>query len=82
VAVVVGLLYWALQMSAVMSFFPDKVSLALAIQMLLIIGTTITLGAYAFRLGGFLAALSLRYGFYLIWHIIWGGGIGLVRYLL
>jgi len=82
VAVVVGLLYWALQMSAVMSFFPDKVSLALAIHMLLIIGTTITLGAYAFRLGGFLAALSLRYGFYLIWHIIWGGGIGLVRYLL
>jgi hypothetical protein len=50
--------------------------------MLLVIGTTITLGAHVFRLGGFLAALSLRYGFYLLWHIVWGGGIGLVRYVL
>ena len=82
VAVAVGLLYWGLQMSAIASFFPEKASLALALQMLLVIGTTITLGAYVFRLGGFPAALSLRYGFYLIWHIIWGGGIGLVRYLL
>ena len=82
VAIAMGLLYWGLQMSAIVSFFPEKASLALALQMLLIIGTTITLGAYVFRLGGFLAALSLRYGFYLIWHIIWAGGLGLVRYLL
>jgi hypothetical protein len=82
VAIAIGLLYWALQMSAIVRFFPEKASLTLALQMVLVIGTTITLGAYVFRLGGFLAALSLRYGFYLIWHIIWGGGIGLVRYLL
>ena len=82
VAIAIGLLYWALQMSAIASFFPEKLSPALALQMLLVIGTTITLGAYVFRVGGFLAALSLRYGFYLIWHIIWGGNIGLVRYLL
>ena len=42
----------------------------------------ITAGAHFVRKGGFLAALSLRYGFYLVWHIIWGGGIGLVRYFL
>jgi hypothetical protein len=62
VAVAVGLLYWCLQMSAIINFFPEKATLTLALQMLLVIGTTITLGAYAFRLGGFLAALSLRYG--------------------
>jgi hypothetical protein len=52
-----------------------------ALQTLLVIFVTITLGAYYFRRFGFLAAVSLRLGFYAIWHIIWAGGIGAVRYL-
>jgi hypothetical protein len=82
VAVGVGILYWLLQISAIRSYFPEKFSMVLAIQLLFVIGTTITLGAYFFRKSGFLAAVSLRYGFYLVWHIMWGGGIGLVRYFL
>ncbi|MCB0123582.1 MAG: hypothetical protein KDE58_15125 [Caldilineaceae bacterium] len=27
-------------------------------------------------------AVLFRYGFYLMWHILWAGGIGLVRYWL
>ena len=82
VAVGVGVLYWLLQISAIRSYFPEKFSMVLALQLLFVIGTTITLGAYFFRKRGFLAAVSLRYGFYLVWHIMWGGGIGLVRYFL
>jgi hypothetical protein len=66
VAIGIGILYWLLQISAVLNFFPEKFSLVLALQILLVVVTTITLGAYSFRKGGFLAALSLRYGFYLI----------------
>ncbi len=43
---------------------------------------SITGGAVLFRKGGFLAALLFRYGFYLMWHILWAGGIGLARYWL
>jgi len=82
VAVGVGILYWLLQISALRTYFPEKFSVVLAIQVLFIIAATITVGAYFFRKSGFLAAISLRYGFYLIWHIIWGGGIGLVRYFI
>jgi hypothetical protein len=81
-AIGIGILYWLLQVSAIRTYFPEKFSVVLVIQILFIIATTITAGAYAYRKSGFLAALSLRYGFYLIWHIIWGGGIGLVRYLM
>lgn len=82
VAVGLGLAYWLLQIGAIMTYFPEKFSTMLAFQTLIVIATTISAGAYAFRKGGFLAALSLRYGFYLLWHIIWGGGIGLVRYFM
>jgi hypothetical protein len=82
VAVGVAILYWLLQLSAIRTYFPEKFSVVLAIQLLFVITTTITVGAYFFRKSGFLAALSLRYGFYLIWHIVWGGGIGLVRYFI
>jgi hypothetical protein len=77
-----AVLYWLLQLSALMTYFPEHFSIALAAQAFFIILVTITAGAYLFRRTGFLAALSLRYGFYLVWHIIWGGGIGLVRYFL
>jgi hypothetical protein len=77
-----GVLYWLGQINAVITYFPDQFSIAFAVQMFIIIFVTITAGAYLFRKGGFLAALSLRYGFYLVWHIIWGGGIGLVRYFV
>jgi hypothetical protein len=82
IAVGGAVLYWLLQISAIMTYFPERFSTALAAQAFLIILVTITAGAYLFRRAGFLAALSLRYGFYLVWHIIWGGGIGLVRYFL
>jgi hypothetical protein len=82
VAVAVGLAYWLLQISAIRTFFPEKFSDVLAVQLLFLIAATIILGAYFYRRRGFIAALALRYGFYLVWHILWGGGIGLVRYLL
>lgn len=82
VAIGLGIAYWLLQISAILTYFPEKFSVMLAGQMLFIIATTITMGAYFFRKSGFLAALALRYGFYLIWHIIWAGGIGLVRYFM
>lgn len=82
VAIGGALFYWFVQVNAIRTYFPEQFSVTLAIQLFLIIGVTITAGAYFFRKGGFLAALSLRYGFYLIWHIIWGGGIGLVRYFM
>jgi hypothetical protein len=77
-----AVLYWLLQIGAIMTYFPEHFTIALAAQVFFIVFVTITAGAYLFRRGGFLAALSLRYGFYLVWHIIWGGGIGLVRYFL
>jgi hypothetical protein len=82
VAVGGGLLYWLLQVNSIRSFFPELFSAALALQISLVIVVTITAGAYIYRKGGFLAALSLRYGFYLVWHIVWAGGIGLVRYFM
>jgi hypothetical protein len=82
VAVGGAVLYWLVQVNAIRTYFPEQFSIALATQIFLVIVGTITAGAYVFRKGGFLAALSLRYGFYLVWHIIWGGGIGLVRYFM
>ncbi|GIK42935.1 MAG: hypothetical protein BroJett011_67680 [Chloroflexota bacterium] len=82
VAIGISGLYWLLQISAIQSYFPEKYSVMLAVEILFVIGSTITAGAYVFRRWGFLAAISLRYGFYLIWHIIWGGGVGLVRYFM
>ena len=82
VAVGVGILYWLVQINAIRSYFPEKFSVVVAIQILFVIAATITMGAYYFRKSGFLAAVTLRYGFYLVWHIIWGGGIGLVRYFM
>jgi hypothetical protein len=82
VAIGGGLLYWLLQVNSIRSFFPELFSVALAFQIFLVIMVTITAGAYLYRKRGFLAALSLRYGFYLVWHIVWAGGIGLVRYFM
>jgi hypothetical protein len=82
VAIGGGLLYWLLQINSIRSFFPELFSVALALQIFLIIVVTISAGAYLYRKGGFLAALSLRYGFYLVWHIVWAGGIGLIRYVM
>jgi len=82
VAVGGAILYWLLQMSAIRTYFPEQFTVLFALQIFLVIVVTITAGAYFFRKGGFLAALSLRYGFYLVWHIIWAGGIGLVRYFM
>lgn len=75
-------LYWLVQVQAIRTYFPEQFSITLGAQVFLVIVVTITAGAYLFRKGGFLAALSLRYGFYLVWHIIWGGGIGLVHYFM
>jgi hypothetical protein len=77
-----AVIYWLAQVQAIRTYFPDQLSLALVAQIFVVIVVTITTGAYLFRRGGFLAALSLRYSFYLVWHIIWGGGIGLVRYFM
>ncbi len=82
VTVGISLLYWLMQVSAVLTYFPEKFSIILTGQMLLMIGATLTLGAYLFRRWGFWAALSLRYGFYLVWHILWAGGIGAIQYIL
>lgn len=82
VAIGVGVGYWLLQIGAILNFFPEKFSPFLAAQLLFVIAVTITAGAYVFRRSGFLAALALRYGFYLVWHIVWAGGIGVVRYFM
>jgi hypothetical protein len=82
VAVGGAMVYWLAQVNAIMTYFPEQFSITVAVQIFLVIIVTITGGAYFFRKSGFLAALSLRYGFYLVWHIIWGGGIGLVRYFM
>jgi len=71
-----------MQVGAVYTYFPNKFSVMLGGQMLVMIGGTLTLGAYLFRQHGFWAALSLRYGFYLVWHILWAGGIGAIQYVL
>jgi hypothetical protein len=82
VAIGTAALYWFVQIYAIMSFFPDKFSPMLAVQMAFVIGATITVGAWFYRRAGFLAALALRYGFYLVWHILWAGGIGLIGYMM
>lgn len=79
IAVVGAIAYWGLQMVGLATIFPEKFSVALAAQLFLIIVGSIAGGAVLFRNGGFLAALIFRYGFYLMWHILWAGGIGLVR---
>jgi len=81
-AIGISLLYWLMQVGAVYTYFPNKFSVMLGGQMLVMIGGTLTLGAYLFRQHGFWAALSLRYGFYLVWHILWAGGIGAIQYVL
>lgn len=82
VAILSGLLYWLLQVMTLATYLPESFSPLLAVQLFLVITGVIVGGAYLFRRSGFLAALTFRYGFYLIWHIVWGGGIGLVRYWL
>jgi hypothetical protein len=82
VTLVSGVAYWLLQMNGIAIFFPEKFTPALAAQLFLIIVGVIVGGAAAFRRAGFLAALSFRYGLYLVWHIVWASGIGLVRYWL
>ncbi len=77
-----ALLYWLLQLSTILAYFPERFSIGLTLQVFCVIMVTIMVGAYLFRRAGFLAALSLRYGFYLVWHIVWGGGVGVVRYFL
>jgi len=38
-----------------------------------VIAVYFLLAAYYYRKYGFLAAISMRMGDYLVWHIIWGG---------
>ncbi|MBV7331533.1 hypothetical protein KFU94_25515 [Chloroflexi bacterium TSY] len=80
VAIIGAVAYWGLQMFGLATMFPEKFTLTLAVQFFVIIVGSITGGAVLFRQGGFLSALIFRYGFYFMWHILWGGGIGLIRY--
>jgi hypothetical protein len=82
IAVGVALAYWLFQISVILKFFPEKFTAMFALQSLFIILVTISLGAHYFRRYGFLAALSLRYGFYFVWHIVWAGGIGAIKYVI
>lgn len=75
VAVAVGLLYAILQLGAYTTI-AEEVTLLIGVRFLVQIGVYFVVAAYLYRRYGFLAAVIMRMGDYLIWHIIWGALIG------
>ena len=74
VAVLVGLLYTVLQLGAYQAL--GTVTPLVALRFLVVIGVFFVIAAYLYRKYGFLAAIAIRMGQYLIWHIIWGALVG------
>ena len=75
VAVVVGLVYAMLQMAAY-TMVAGEVTFVVGVWFLVQIGGYFVMAAYVYRRYGFLAAVVMRMGNYLIWHIIWGALAG------
>jgi hypothetical protein len=75
VAVVVGLMYAMLQMAAY-TMVAGEVTFLAGVWFLVQIGCYFVVAAYIYRRYGFLAAVAMRMGDYLIWHIIWGALVG------
>jgi hypothetical protein len=71
VSVFLGIFYTLSQIDTYNNFIgtPDVVIL---VRFFIVIAVNFILAAYFYRKYGFLAALSLRMGDYLVWHIIWG----------
>jgi len=71
VAVFLGVFYTLSQVSLYQSLM-GTLDLFIAAQFFVMIGANFIVTAYLYRKYGFLAAISLRMGDYLLWHIIWG----------
>ena len=71
VAVFLGVFYTLSQLSLYKSLM-GTLDLFIAAQFFVMIGANFIVTAYFYRKYGFLAAISLRMGDYLLWHIIWG----------
>jgi hypothetical protein len=71
VAVFLGVFYTLSQLNIYQSLM-GTFDLFIAAQFFVIIGANFIVTAYLYRKYGFLAAISLRMGDYLLWHIIWG----------
>ena len=71
VNVFLGVFYTLSQLNLYQSIFGTMDLLTVA-NFILVIAVYFILAAYFYRRYGFLAALSMRMGDYLVWHIIWG----------
>jgi hypothetical protein len=71
VAVFLGVFYTLSQLSQFQSLLGGA-SIIIAAHFFLVIGAYFILAAYFYRRYGFLAALAMMLGDYLIWHILWG----------
>jgi hypothetical protein len=71
VAVFLGVFYTLSQLSLYKSLM-GTLDLFIAAQFFVMIGANFIVTAYFYRKYGFLAAISLRMGDYLLWHIVWG----------
>jgi hypothetical protein len=73
VAVAVGLLYAFLQIGQYSVLTGLAVDLLVVMRFSLIIGLFFVIAAHLFRKYGFLAAVSMRLVYYLVFHLLWGG---------
>lgn len=69
-AVAVGLAYAALQIGAYRTI-AEEATFLIGLRFLALIGATFLVTAYVSRRYGFLAAVAMRMGDYLGWHIAW-----------
>ncbi len=67
-----GMFYTLSQLSQYQSLV-GTVDLLVVARFFVVIAVYFLLAAYYYRKYGFLAAISMRMGDYLVWHIIWGG---------
>jgi hypothetical protein len=71
VAVFLGVFYTLSQISLYQSLV-GTIDLFILAQFFVVVAVNFIVAAYLYRKYGFLAALSMRMGDYLLWHIIWG----------
>jgi hypothetical protein len=71
VTMFIGMFYSLNQLSLYRSLV-GSLDLLIGVRFFIVIGVSSILAAYFYRTYGFLAAISLRLGDYLLWHVIWG----------
>lgn len=72
VSVLLAVFYNLLQLNQYQNLI-GTLNLIVVVRFIIGIAVFFILAAYYYRRYGFLAAISMHVGYYLVWHIIWGG---------